>query len=244
AARLAEVLAARGAQSSHQTRARQSARRTASHGVALHASGALSSAALAPLGAQGFSLGSLHPLVSVSDSAATMGGGQNLGGAFYCLEGEARALAAARRIVLALGGQSFSLAARDKALYHAAAVIASGHTVALFSLASELLARCGLSHARAREVLLPLLTSTLDNLKAHAPEEALTGTFARADLSTVHKHLAALRDAGDVQGATAVYALLGERSLEMAARRHDFDPSVVAEIALLLQRAISNTHDE
>ncbi|HYG08791.1 MAG TPA: Rossmann-like and DUF2520 domain-containing protein [Pyrinomonadaceae bacterium] len=232
AARLATVFAARRAAGSPR-RARR---------IVLHASGALLSGVLAPLGKQGFSLGSLHPLVSIGAPATS--GARNLRGAFYCLEGEPHALAAARKIVRTLGGQSFSLAARDKALYHAAAVIASGHTVALFSLAAELLARCGLSHARARQVLLPLLASTLDNLRSHAPDEALTGTFARADLSTVRKHLAALRDAGDARGATAIYALLGERSLQLAARRHKFDSSVAAEIALLLRQAFGGARDE
>jgi predicted short-subunit dehydrogenase-like oxidoreductase (DUF2520 family) len=228
AARLAEASAARGASSPSARRRRRR--------VALHASGALASDALAPLGAHGFGLGSLHPLVSISDPAS---GARNLRGAFYCLEGEARALTAARKIVRALGGRSFSLAARDKSLYHAAAVIASGHTVALFSLAADLLARCGLSQARARQVLLPLLASTLDNLRAHAPDEALTGTFARADLATVRRHLAALAAAEDVRGATAVYALLGERALHLAAGRRQFDSSVASEIALLLQKALS-----
>jgi predicted short-subunit dehydrogenase-like oxidoreductase (DUF2520 family) len=233
AARLAALSGAR--QPSPQTRRRAR--------VVLHASGALSSDALAPLREHNFSLGSLHPLVSISDAA---GGARNLRRAFYCLEGEARALAVARKIVRALGGRSFSLAARDKSLYHAAAVITSGHTVALFSLATGLLARCGLSDARARQVLLPLLASTLDNLRAHAPDEALTGTFARADLSTVRKHLAALKDTGDdADGdALAVYALLGERSLRMAARRRKFDPSVAAEIALLLRKAIGASRHE
>ena len=203
--------------------------------VALHASGALPSDALAPLGEQGFSLGSLHPLVSISDPRT---GAQSLRGAFYCLEGEARALTVARQIVRALGGRSFSIAARNKSLYHAAAVITSGHTVALFSLAAELLARCGLGDAGTRQVLLPLLASTLENLKSRAPDEALTGTFARADLRTVRKHLDALEGVGDVQGATAVYALLGERSLDMAARRRKFDPAVAEEIAALLRRAL------
>ncbi|HEV2879758.1 MAG TPA: DUF2520 domain-containing protein [Pyrinomonadaceae bacterium] len=238
-----EQVAARLAGASAARRAQGERRRRRSPRVALHASGALVSGALAPLGAQGFSLGSLHPLVSVSDPASV--GARNLRGAFYCLEGEARALTAARRIVHALGGRSFSIDARDKSLYHAAAVITSGHTVALFSLAAALLALCGLTDARARQVLLPLLASTLDNLKLHAPDKALTGTFARADLSTVRKHLAALQDAGDVeQGATAVYALLGERSLQMAARRNRFDPAVAAEIALLLRKAFKASRGE
>jgi predicted short-subunit dehydrogenase-like oxidoreductase (DUF2520 family) len=227
AARLARSFAAR-------SDARLAAHRPPRRRIALHASGALPSDVLAPLAAHAFSLGSIHPLVSISDAAA--GGASNLRGAFYCLEGEARALRAARRIVRALGGQSFSVAARDKALYHAAAVITSGHTVALFSLAVSLLKRCGLSDARARQVLLPLLGSTLDNLRANTPEHALTGTFARADLATVRKHLAAL-GAAKTSDALAIYALLGERSLRLAALRNKFDPSVFDEIALLLRKA-------
>ncbi|HJR09280.1 MAG TPA: Rossmann-like and DUF2520 domain-containing protein [Pyrinomonadaceae bacterium] len=232
AARLAEVFAARDAARLPRRRPRR---------IVLHASGALPSDVLAPLGAHAFSVGSIHPLVSTSDAAS---GASNLRGAFYCLEGEARALQAARKIVRALGGQSFSVAERDKALYHAAAVITSGHTVALFSLATALLARCGLSEARARQVLLPLLRSTLDNLSStHAPERALTGTFARADLSTVRKHLAALTDA-EMSDALAIYALLGERSLRLAARRKKFAPAVLDEIALLLYEAVKTSLDE
>ena len=203
---------------------------TAAAAVALHASGALASDALAPLRAHNFALGSLHPLVSISDAASSA---KNLHGAFYCLEGDTPALRAARRIVRALDGHSFSVAARDKPLYHAAAVIASGHTVALFDLAATLLARCGLTPTRARQVLLPLLRSTLDNLYTRPPAQALTGSFARADTTTVRKHLAALRNT-ELPDALAIYALLGQRSLQLTARRGKADESALAEIARLL----------
>jgi hypothetical protein len=42
----------------------------------------------------------------------------------------------------------------------------------------------------------------------------------------------------------AVYALLGERSLHMAARRNKFDSSVAKEIALLLRKAISASRND
>ncbi|MGI9105483.1 MAG: Rossmann-like and DUF2520 domain-containing protein [Pyrinomonadaceae bacterium] len=224
ATQFARSLAARRA---HRRRARRPA------AVALHASGALASDALAPLSEHSFALGSLHPLVSISDAT---GGAKNLRGAFYCLEGEAKARRAARRIVRALGGHSFSIDTGHKALYHAAAVITSGHTVALFDLALALLARCGLTPARARQALLPLLASTLDNLKAGPPEQALTGTFARADLSTVRKHLTALRNA-QLPDALIIYALLGQRSLQLAARRNKFDATALDEITRLLQQS-------
>lgn len=210
AASLARVFAARDANAlSPRQRSRASR-------VALHASGALVSDALAPLAAHAFSLGSLHPLVSISDPQS---GAQNLRGAFYCLEGEARARAAASRIVRALGGRSFSIDASRKPLYHAAAVMSAGHLVALFSLAAQMLARCGLSERQASRVLLPLASSTLENLARETPPAAaLTGPFARADVATLRRHLSALGefDAGET---LAVYVALGRHALRLARAR-------------------------
>ncbi|HEX8921389.1 MAG TPA: DUF2520 domain-containing protein, partial [Pyrinomonadaceae bacterium] len=114
-----------------------------------------------------------------------------------------------------LGAQSFSISADNKALYHAAAVMTSGHTTALFDIAVEMLSRCGLTQTRARAVLLPLLRSTLENLYATDPAHALTGTFARADTATVRRHLDALISQG-MQDVLAAYTLLGQRSLRLA----------------------------
>lgn len=222
AARLAQVFAARDANA-------PSHRRRRTPRIALHASGALVSDALAPLGAHAFSLGSLHPLVSISDP---LGGASNLRGAFYCLEGEARARAAANKIVRALGGQSFSIASRRKPLYHAAAVMCAGHLVALFSLATEMLARCGLSERQASRVLLPLASSTLENLaRGTHPASALTGPFARADVATLRRHLAALREL-DMSETLPVYVALGRHALRLARTRSSSGDSAATRAAL------------
>jgi predicted short-subunit dehydrogenase-like oxidoreductase (DUF2520 family) len=204
------------------------------HRVALHASGALSSDALGPLREVGFAVGSMHPLVSVSEP---LKGAENLRGGFYCIEGDRRAAQAARRVVRSLGGHGFAVATADKALYHAAAVITSGHTVALFDVAVRLLMRCGLDAARARRALIPLLSSTLENLSAQAPARALTGTFARADTETVRKHLAALGKEPQPD-ALAVYRLLGRHSLRLA-KENGADPKALAEI----ERALAQINE-
>lgn len=180
--------------------------------VVLHASGALSSEVLAPLRARGCAVGSMHPLASVTRPAA---GAESLRRAFYCVEGDAPAVRAARRVVRDLGGETFTVNPGDKALYHAAALLAAGHVVALFDVALDTLARCGLSEPRARKILLPLLRSVADNLARQTPARALTGSFARADVETVRKHLRALGELED-SDAVAVYKLLGEHSLKLA----------------------------
>lgn len=197
--------------------------------VVLHASGALSSSSLQSLSEQGFAVGSLHPLISVSDS---LQGAKALGSAFFCVEGDAQARRVARSLVRALGGKDFSIKAKDKALYHAAAVMASGHVTALFDLAVAMLKDCGLTGSSARKVLLPLLASTLENLRTAEPEYALTGTFARADKATVSKHLEALRQAA-MPDALAAYTLLGLRSLLLAGCA-GANLDALREIALIL----------
>jgi predicted short-subunit dehydrogenase-like oxidoreductase (DUF2520 family) len=193
--------------------------------VALHASGALASDVLEPLRARGLGVGSMHPLASVSDAE---GGAESLRRAFYCVEGDARAVRAARGVVRALGGESFTIKSEFKPLYHASAVLAAGHVVALFAVAVDTLARCGLPEPRAREVLLPLLRSTVENLSRQTPALALTGSFARADAETVREHLRSLATLDD-SDALAVYKLLGERSLELAPTA-GADPDAVGRV--------------
>ncbi len=188
---------------------------TARGRVALHASGALSSSELKSLRESGWATGSMHPLVSISDART---GALSLSRAFFCIEGDARAMKRARLLVRSLGARSFSIKTEDKALYHAAAVMASGHMVALFDVAAEMLGRCGLTGKQSRAILMPLVESTLANLTKQEPARALTGTFARADIATVQRHLAAIQQE-EMSEALAAYTLLGRRSLELARER-------------------------
>ena len=200
--------------------------------IALHASGALSSHALNSLREVGFDTGSLHPLLSVSDPAR---GALALSKAFFCIEGDLHAVKVARAMVRDLGASSFTVSAQHKALYHAAAVMASGHMVALFDITTEMLTRCGLNEKRARAVLLPLVESTIENLRrGEPPVRALTGTFARADALTVQKHLEALASL-DSTAALAAYILLGERSLQLA-REKGADAASLEEISRTLKK--------
>lgn len=176
--------------------------------VALHTSGALPSDVLAPLRKKGWRTGSLHPLISVSDARASVRG------AFWCVEGDPRAVRVAKAIVRDLEGESFSIRSAEKPLYHAAAVMTSGSVTALFDVALEMLVESGVTRKTARRILQPLLASTVQNLETNDPAQALTGTFSRGDVETVKRHLAALKKSG-LTDALELYRLLGKRSLKM-----------------------------
>ncbi len=199
-----------------------------------HTSGALDSDVLRPLSELGFHTGSLHPLVSVNEPVV---GAKALRGVFYCLEGDKSALQLGRLIVRDLQGTSFSIKPNNKALYHAAAVMASGHFVALFDLAATMLVSCGLSHKSARQILIPLVESTVNNLKVSDPEEALTGTYARGDLATVKRHLEAL-SRKQLAEELEVYKVLGLRSIQLAGKT-GADRQVLEQIRTALEAANS-----
>ncbi|HEU4767694.1 MAG TPA: Rossmann-like and DUF2520 domain-containing protein [Pyrinomonadaceae bacterium] len=192
----------------------------------LHTSGALSSDVLSVLKTKDWNIGSLHPLVSVSEPKT---GARLLRGAFWCVEGDKRAVSLGRSIVRDLEGKSFSIDSDKKPLYHAAAVMVSGNVTALFDVALEMLRQCGLTRAEARRALLPLLGSAVDNLGKMDPAQALTGTFARGDVETVKRHLASLK--GN-EAILDLYRLLGQWSLNIAAPK--LDPKLVKQIKRLI----------
>ncbi len=177
--------------------------------ILLHTSGSLSSKILQK--SQYLKIGSIHPLVSISDSVI---GSETFCGAYFAVEGDDNAVDAAKRIVEKLGGKPLSIDTGSKALYHASAVMACGHIVALLDAANEMLAHCGVEKGQTQNVLMPLIESTISNLRVQNASEALTGTFARLDTEAFERHLSAM---GGVVSAEIIelYLQLGFQSLHL-----------------------------
>ncbi len=180
--------------------------------IVFHTSGSLSSGILRDLKNIGCRIGSIHPLVSISDARL---GAERFADAYFCLEGDEEATEIGEQIVKQLGGKSFSITAEYKTLYHAAATAACGHLVALVDVAIEMLTKCGLEKANAQEILLPLIKSTAENLETQSTAEALTGTVARADIKTLENHLETLEKNASKE-AQEVYLQLAARSVHLA----------------------------
>jgi len=184
--------------------------------VALHLSGSLSSNELWSLKKNGVAVGSMHPLVSISDPER---GSSRFAGAYFCVEGDAAAVVAATTIVEALGGQHFSVETQLKPLYHASAVMASGNVTALFDAAIEMLSECGIERENAHRILFPLIQSTVGNLADRSTEKALTGPFVRGDVAALERHLDAFEGTID-EGIRSIYLDLAERSVRLAGGEH------------------------
>jgi predicted short-subunit dehydrogenase-like oxidoreductase (DUF2520 family) len=152
----------------------------------LHCGGALPAReALSPLvGQEQFSLGTLHPLVAVADPARAL---RHLPGAHFAVEGDEEARETGRMLARSIGARTFELEAGEMTLYHAAAVLASNHPVAIWHAARQLLEQAGV--AAAGDALSGLLRSTLENVEQLGLPGALTGPVRRGDASTVIRHM-------------------------------------------------------
>ncbi len=190
-----------------------------------HTSGSLSSDVLKILGEKGIKIGSIHPLTSISEPIL---GAKRFKGAYFCIEGDPEAVKLAEKIVRDLAGKPFSIPTEKKSLYHASAVTACGHFIALIDVAAEMLSKCGLSREDSKKILMPLIESTVDNLKEQTLHEALTGTFSRGDIQTLDSHLKTLvRNVSNEE--LAIYIMLGKRSLALA-RRSGLPDSMILEM--------------
>ena len=158
--------------------------------------------------------GAVHPLVSLPDAA--VGQARLLDNAWFAVAGDPLAA----EVVADLGGRAFEVADEDRVVYHAAAVAASNHLVALMGQVERMAAGIGVPG----EAYLDLARATLDNVAALGPAAALTGPVARGDWATVARHLKALE--GLDEADAAVY-----RSLASAAKRLvDGDPDLPADL--------------
>jgi predicted short-subunit dehydrogenase-like oxidoreductase (DUF2520 family) len=148
-----------------------------------HTSGATPLGALDPAGAEA-SFG-LHPLQTFP-AALEEGALARFTGVGCAVAGSsAPALHTATHLARSLGMHPFAIDDHGRAAYHAAASVASNFLVTLQAAAERIAAGAGLEPAQARELLAPLVRTTVEGWASLGPERALTGPVARGDLETV-----------------------------------------------------------
>ena len=126
-------------------------------------------------------VGALHPLQSFPSPT---NGLERLHGSWAAVAGDPQTAELART----LGLRPFELRDDERLRYHAAAVVASNHVVALLGQVERLASTCGVPF----DAFAPLVQSSVVNAFGIGPALALTGPVARGDLVTVEQHLATL----------------------------------------------------
>jgi predicted short-subunit dehydrogenase-like oxidoreductase (DUF2520 family) len=129
-------------------------------------------------------VGAMHPLQSFPSTSA---GVERLAGSWAAIAGDAEV----EQLAVALGLRPFAVRDADRVRYHAAAVVASNHLVALLGQVERLAAAAGVPF----DAFGPLVEASVENAFHLGPAHALTGPVERGDLGTVEGHLQSLDSA-------------------------------------------------
>ncbi len=196
--------------------------------IVFHSSGALSSDELQPLRDKGASVASVHPMMTFAPEATTQ-----LAGVVFALEGDNKAVEAARRLVSALHGSEFVIAKENKVLYHVFGSFLAPLLLTTLTTAERIGTQAGVPPKMVRAAMQRIVGQTVENFFKLGAEGSFTGPFMRGDVEVVQKHLKALdptqREAyvGLVKAALAylpvaksdeIRAALGEPASAAAAR--------------------------
>lgn len=155
--------------------------------IVLHSSGALSSDELSALREKGAAVASVHPMMTFAPDAQPQ-----LAGVVFALEGDHRAVEAARRLVTALQASEFVIAKENKVLYHAFGSFLAPLLLTTLATAEKVGTQAGVPPKMLRAAMHRIVSQTVDNYFKLGAEAAFTGPFIRGDVDVVKKHLAAL----------------------------------------------------
>ena len=181
--------------------------------------------------ASGASVGSLHPLMAITDPNQ---GAASLRGATFAIEGEGDVHALLTSMVESLGGNPVTIAPEHRAIYHASAMLVGGYLSALGAEASRLWSCMGLDPADGLEALAPMMEQVARNLQQQGVPGALAGSVQRGDVGTVKAHIESLRGDDSSAQALALYRALAQVSLEQARREQAIEQGVIDQLEELL----------
>ena len=196
----------------------------------VHTSGAGGLDLLRPASRCGAHVACIHPLQTFADVESAI---SKIPGSTFGITADEEILPWADRMVGDLGGKPFHISEEDKALYHAAACMASNYLVTLMYLVEEVYGRIGLGREESIRAFWPLVKGTVENIERKGTVFSLTGPIARGDGGTVRKHIRAFRK--HFPGLLKLYREMGLFTAEVAARRGSLKDEQLADIRSILK---------
>jgi predicted short-subunit dehydrogenase-like oxidoreductase (DUF2520 family) len=155
--------------------------------ILVHSSGVLSAHALAAAQSAGARVGSVHPLMTFPTRKPV-----SLDDVPFAVEASPWLSRQLFALVRALGGIPFRIPSHNKALYHAAATMASPLLLSAMVAAQETAVYAGMARDQAARLLAPMAARTIANFLARGSSRSFSGPIARGDAGTIELHLQAL----------------------------------------------------
>jgi predicted short-subunit dehydrogenase-like oxidoreductase (DUF2520 family) len=199
----------------------------------VHCSGADSIDILDPAKRSGAMIGSFHPCQAFASVDQAI---ENLPGSTFAIEAQPPLLDILKDMASSIGCDWIALKPGDKALYHAAAVFVSNYSVALLKVATDLFQNFDVSQYHATKVLMPLIEGNLKNMRNLGLPQCLTGPIARGDISTIEKHVFALKEKEPTN--LKLYVELALKTIPIALEKGTLDKKTGEMLQTLLKKAI------
>lgn len=191
----------------------------------IHCSGVLNSAVLSPLRNKECLVASIHPLKAFRSGYLDINAFRHVD---CVVEGDPEVCLWLNEQFESLEANVIHITPQGKALYHAAASIASNYLVTLASASNELLVKAGISAEDARDMICNLMQTNINNLRqVNQSAEALTGPLMRGDINTLSRHLAEIENAK----IKDLYRAAGLLTLDLT----NLDPEKTNKIKALLE---------
>jgi predicted short-subunit dehydrogenase-like oxidoreductase (DUF2520 family) len=197
-----------------------------------HCSGALSSKIFDTTGRSKINVASIHPIHSFAQPEKSL---TTFSGTYCAVEGDEAATSLIGPLFESIGALLMPIGHENKVLYHLSTVTACNYLVSLLDLSQTILAEAGISDIGNTKPLQGLIEKTVDNFFQGNAQTALTGPFARGDVSTIAGHLNALKTTPPVW--QEVYTSLGHLTLNIARSQGQLPDDNLTAIADLLDHA-------
>lgn len=183
----------------------------------IHSSGAGSVAALAPFASRGARTLVLHPNASFTGEAPIPSGLL-----WTVTSADPNALSFARHLLESVAPRIVAIEESHRALYHAAASVASNYSLSLFYMAVDLYRAAGLEDADARDVVGRFIRESVERgMAGGEPGDLLTGPISRGDIEIVQRQLLAIQR--DALRYCEPFAALGGMTAAMVAGGADLE---------------------
>jgi predicted short-subunit dehydrogenase-like oxidoreductase (DUF2520 family) len=196
----------------------------------IHMSGAGGLDLLASARRAGAFVASIHPIQSF---AHVEGAIKSIPGSTFGITADEEIKQWAEQMVRDIGGSPFQLADTDKALYHAAACLASNYLTTLMHTVEEIYQSLGMEREDALRAFWPLVRGTLENIETKGAVQALTGPISRGDAGTIEKHLSALRER--LPGLLPLYCEMGIKTVDIGLKKKTLPPDKAEIIKTFLK---------
>lgn len=203
--------------------------------VVVHMSGALGSDILRDVRDRGCHAYSLHPLLSFAEPEKAV---LRIRETVFSLEGDPEKMEVMVRLLEETGCRHFRIETEKKALYHAAACVASNYVTVLLDYAFSLYEELGLTRKEASEALMPLVEGTVQNAREGGPHKTLTGPISRGDGGVIRRHMEAFGKLPEDK--EVFYRFMGLQTVAFARRYGLQSDEKMDEIEKILNRGEMN----